>query len=409
MIDTINLSILNIKDYAQTVQFLKATDKEKTETILSNDNIPKHNTDTFLAYNYYADNGNIIALNSRSFYNSPSSSYKISYNLNFAKNTLEFNISVPKYTMRTNVFQFLEYYNTNEYTTWKLFRQFVKKFVSNFPDKIKACDVAITRIDLCYNQIFNSYEDSKSYLKNLETNLKTIVRKPSNLVVYGDNGLAYLTSTGYYKIYHKGDEFKKHDARELQKTGGIDIAYLQKIADRTLRYETTIRAGKIKRLFSSDKAKYLFENYQHYQDSGYIPKYFTMLHADYCEKFTDTLFSFLWNEFINQTIAIQTTNNESKEIIFQKIRDTCKLNVLVGKKRNKREIDFIETALLSFHLDLKEVYKAGFMKESTYYKKKAMLKSVGLNTINTVNIIAIPPINFDAYKIHLGYLHNLNI
>lgn len=409
MIDTINLTILNIQNYVATCQSLSAKDAAKTATILSNETIPNYNTDTFLAYNYYANSGNIIALNNRSHYSCPSSNYQISYNLNFAKNICDFNISVPKFCFATNVFQFIEYYNTNEYTTFALFRKFIVKFLSQFPDKILLSDCAITRIDLCFNQIFNSYADSKSYLKNLEANLKTIVRKPANLVVYGDSGLSYLTTSGYYKVYHKGDEFKKHDAHELQKYPGHDIPYLQKIADRTLRYETTIRASKLKRLFTGDKAKYIFDNGVLYQDSGYTPKYFTLKHGDQCEKFNENLFAYLWNEFMNQTQKIQTVNNESKEIIFQKIRDCCKLNRLVGKNRIKSEVDFIETALLSFHCDIKEIYKAGFMKESTYYKKKAMLKTVGLGTINTVNIISIPKLNFDDYKINLGYLHNLNL
>ena len=408
MVDTINLTILNAKFYAKTInqlQTLGALDKTQIQT---NTPIAHNSPNTWLALALYADSDSVVAINKRSFYRSPSSTYQTAFSINYVKDTIEFNISLPKYTMKTNVFQFVDYYNINEYTTFKLFIKFLYAFVRWFPDKIHPEDMAITRIDLCYNQIFNCYADSKSYLRELEKNLKSKVLKPGNLQIYGDSGIGYLTTEGYFKIYHKGDEFKKHDARELIKYPNIDIKHLQAIADRTLRYETTIRNRKLKRLFQSDIASHIWSENVMYKDSGFIPTYFTIKPTTNQIRFNDELFSYLWNQFINTVISIQTVHNETKEMIFQRIRDTVTLNNRLQTQQVK-EIGIQETAMLSFFVDIKEVYKAGFIKRSTYYDKKKMLKKMGLKTFNSQNTIIVPPIDYYNYKLYLGYLHHLII
>lgn len=408
MIDTINLIILNSDKYEQTIHYLNAKNNRAVDTVHSDS---KNNTNhNFLVYNIYSDTGNTVALARRTFVRSPSHTYEVACYVDNVRNQIAFNISVPKYTMQTNLFQFLDYINPNEYTTFILFRRFINFFLRQLPNKFDLRDIAITRIDLCFNQIFNSYEDSKSYLVNLEENMKSKVNRPGNIHRHGDNGLSYKTTEGYFKVYHKGDEFKKHDALQLAKIGGYDLPYLQSIADRTLRYESTLRNRKFKSIFLSEKGQYLFPDYVMYKDSGWIPEYFCLKASQNKQPFSEEFFSFLWNQFFNLIKSVQTNHIETEETIYQKVRDFANAsNSFYSMSKNRNEVALMETAILSFHVDIKRIYKAGFMSKSTFYYKKKLLNQIGLDTFNKKMILSVPELDYYNYKLYLGYMHNIII
>ncbi len=222
-----------------------------------------------------------------------SNHYGFIYFVNFFKDYIELNFSMPKYRFGSNIPMFIEHENDRDFNLYnatqlkynldKSFTLF-SNFIRNFFKReflfaiIDLKDVEVNRIDVCFNQVFNSKEEALLCLEYQKKLKKKNARNEEGVMQNYATSLMYVTNRYSAKIYHKGSEYKKNDLKEHLKYNSekskqfpknsnlfnhkndhnkIDVKYLkynneknkqyfktelfQAFADRILRYELTIR------------------------------------------------------------------------------------------------------------------------------------------------------------------------
>lgn len=200
--------------------------------------------------------------------NVSSSHFDIQYKIDYIRDFIEFQFSIPKYLHGHNIAQFVTSpYNKNfmsvnpemkfqKANLYNRFYKFMKMFIMNeFIDmEVDYTYLEITRIDFCFNQYFESKSDALAYL-DIQKQIKFNRKRDSANINARPTSLTYLPTgrSHSFKIYHKGSEYqtvgdkKKHIKRnkELLKQGKskfFDVDYLQQEADKILRYEVTYRS-----------------------------------------------------------------------------------------------------------------------------------------------------------------------
>jgi len=191
----------------------------------------------------------------------PSSHYTIAVSFNDAKGIIEFNTSIPKYFQGHNLYQHLYSQNdvnftSEHYTIEKQKKESYSKllfFLNHFKKNVLKnlvldSNIQIKRIDFCYNLIFNSVQELEHYYETLKLVRMKYLRVNSNKMHNYETAFMYVGKGYSFKVYKKGPEFKKNDSSELLKYNSIKenrekflIEKLQEFANRTLRYEMTIR------------------------------------------------------------------------------------------------------------------------------------------------------------------------
>ena len=175
---------------------------------------------------------------------------------------LEFNFSIPKYIFGTNILMHVEHLeNKNfQYSNGQSFDYNIKRsydlligfinrfFKSEFIDcLVDYTCVEINRIDLCFNQVFDSKKFALEYLEYQKQIRRKNSRKDSNSFREYETSLMYITKRYSLKVYHKGSEYLKHDRKEHIRINNekgrkiFDIDGLQEFANKILRYEVTFR------------------------------------------------------------------------------------------------------------------------------------------------------------------------
>ena len=184
---------------------------------------------------------------------------------------LEFNFSIPKYKFGTNILMFVEhiwnknfqyYYNQSlDYNlkhSYDLLISFIIRFFkSEFIDcQVDYTCVEINRIDLCFNQVFESKRKALEYLEYQKQIRRKNSRIDSNSFREYETSLMYVTKRYSLKVYHKGTEYSKHDRKEhdrinIEKGQNIfNIDELQAFANKILRYEVTFRDTMLSYLYN---------------------------------------------------------------------------------------------------------------------------------------------------------------
>lgn len=164
-------------------------------------------------------------------YRLTSSSPDVNFSINENGSFIDFEVSVPKYLYGHNIAQFIPQVNSQRYLrfgtnlhSWNVQTKLLYQRILEFFDRFftDLCTVfkletmpnyeyiEIRRVDLCYNQFFNSKEDALTYLQNVkklkkERNYKT-KKQTSN---YGTTYALASQFGSYFKIYHKGEEYSK--------------------------------------------------------------------------------------------------------------------------------------------------------------------------------------------------------
>ena len=203
------------------------------------------------------------------YYQLASSHYTIAYCIDILQDFIKFNVAIPKYCYGTNIlhyntgpkhrdFSFFKHSsienNLNEVYD-RLLSFFDKFFIAEFGAiKIDWAFVEVNRIDLCYNQMFDSKADSLEYFAQLQKIRKKWSRDTSNNSRDWKTSLTYVTPKWSFKVYHKGAEFKKNDSKKLQALNEsgqstFDVPFYQEWADKILRYEMTFRNSYMSYLF----------------------------------------------------------------------------------------------------------------------------------------------------------------
>lgn len=208
--------------------------------------------------------------------------YTMAYRISHDEDFIEFNLSIPKYLYGTNVIQYVENSNShrfmygihkeikyNQEESYKKLLLWIKYF---FDREFPSCQVflenlQISRLDICFNQIFTNKTDALKYLE-----FQKKIRKPYQREAaqnYEGTSINIVHKDYSFKIYHKGTEFESHDARELRKnmsqtkTSPTRIKLLQTLADKTLRYELTIRPAYMAQIWLNQIKKTAYGKQRH--------------------------------------------------------------------------------------------------------------------------------------------------
>ncbi len=214
----------------------------------------------------------------------PSSTYDAYFRIDYQKNEVSFNLSIPKAIYGTNVIQFVPHaienenvdrlefdnvvYKNNAGVLLKRLLKFMRSFITisflDYSQFIQMSDVRIDRLDLCYNQIFPDKESALSYINYMKKIRKPRVNDKTKDITQYKTSVYIVTQFYTFKIYHKGTEFEKNDMRELEKINELrkkqdkkpryniqsdQMEGLKDYADRLVRYEVEFRSKFLTYLF----------------------------------------------------------------------------------------------------------------------------------------------------------------
>lgn len=219
----------------------------------------------------------------------PSSHYAVRSFVNKSRDCIVWEFSIPKYFYGTNIIQAVQnplerdfifardITDTLAYQRRNFFYRLIAYIEAFFKKEYAGIRIdynclEIIQIDLCFNQIFYNKRESLQYL-NLQKQVKCRGERAGQ-----DRFRDYETSIFFgckaYKkvVYHKGAEYERNDRKKHEqinrkfKAAGrkavFDVDFLQELADRTLRYEVSIRPDKMIYLFNEKCFRSGSESYQ---------------------------------------------------------------------------------------------------------------------------------------------------
>lgn len=248
MIDTINYRVHKLEKYETFVNALKSftqgSTKYKAFTEWSDESGRKRQiSDGQKSVTLYHDTNTVLPWRYSSKLVAPSYSYSVSYMVDYDKDFINFEFSIPKYIAGHNLFQFVSYSTPMDSDImYRMLVDFTSEFFAKYsPIKIEKIDIEICRIDLCFNQFHVSEDSCRQTLTYLKKKFGVTLRNRKQKVEHEDS--FYIRNEHYmFKVYHKGTEFMKHDYRELEKHGSKkDLGKLCSVANRILRYEISYR------------------------------------------------------------------------------------------------------------------------------------------------------------------------
>lgn len=240
MVDSVQLRLHDIVGHAQFVRNLKKFDKSKTRSDFTRfmkvvdfsreelENVKANSVSMMHDYIMMSD-GHEVPVFSRKTLTLPSSHYTLAYMIK--DDYVEFSFSIPKALYGCNITQFVTAPETSgvgvEKNTYafqaemlhKRMRHtilsFLKEIGTDAPIDLRKLE--ILSVDICYNQIFDSEKDAKLYIDWQKEIWKPRARKNSNQMRTFEHSLSYVTDAYTAKIYHKGEEYRKHDAKRHDK------------------------------------------------------------------------------------------------------------------------------------------------------------------------------------------------
>ena len=414
MIDTIHLSIDARKYRSAYWQIVK---NWETKKMLGN-------TKGFLDHNHVMVRGKEFDL-IRGSIKLPSSHYNISFAYYKQRETIEINVSIPKYLYGTNLHQFIispqdQNWSAGAYNIefqkkelWSKFYNWLKQFNREIMyEKISIDDYRIKRIDFCYNLIFKNVVELEHYYERLKMIKMKYLRENSEKHYSYMSSLFYVGKGWSFKIYKKGVEFRKNDLLKLEKFNDIHsksnvnkfkIDKLTNIADRILRYEMTMQNVYMSRVYRNelfrkndptwqtyknkyyqgtegDKRKISFEAKKIYLQALHKAVNFYMEVPDYVKKsnnvydenlYTDAKFSGIFFDLLLEKFwkKVNEYKLDSISAVEDKIVSMVKKDKLMFERIKKKTKE----------LPLDELRERGFISLATFYRYKQFMKRFGIN------------------------------
>lgn len=451
MIDTIIIRINNLSQYPKIYDKYYNPDKDNfsfTKAFVDQETGEMSEEERGMKLNMiYHDRDRFLPILHVNKLNLPSSHYTIAIKIDVNQDFLEFNFSIPKKIFGTNVMQFINYYEQDCDTQYYMLIKFLADFQSEYlPEKVLPFDFEINRIDLCYNQFFNSKNDALEYLDHQKKLLVKYARSSKNNYRSYDTSLMYITARYSFKIYHKGTEFKKNDLGKILKLENIEDMPLQRIIDESeniLRYEMTFRKSMLnylheqyfevskKQAESNYQSDYplsrmlgqmaiiypkLYENYKgrskvialsseidHTTDFEILSK---SRNIKFDLQFWKIIHEAFWKKVSDYQLNPQLSIDEIKLRVDNWNNDIQLKNQFRRKKECGKDTSrLMILAILSQKLDNFSELK-NYISESSFYRFKRELAKIGITTNDAKIDIPRPSLNYHDYKIIFKDYHN---
>lgn len=218
----------------------------------------------------YYDSGKVMFVVERSKFNVGSYAYEITVVPKVQQNIIQITFSLPKYFLGNNVAQFIidpsdlnfdrrrhQNLAAQVVSTYGKFRYELRRFFIQVlglipPDHT----VQISRMDICFNDIFDTKQECFDYLL-AQKQIRKKYAGADKINDYRTTVWWPSETTGTYKAYQKGEEFKSHDRNKILKiqkrTGAkVNINRLQELADRTIRHELTYSSAALNYCYKMD-------------------------------------------------------------------------------------------------------------------------------------------------------------
>lgn len=394
MIDTIKISVY--KEFNSTIY----------ETLLYNSENRSHGfrtnsatgitekVDVFRAVSNIYDTYDMLLIKGK--INVPSWNYDINYRCFDDRIDLEF--SLPKFVYGTNCFELRNHSNiSSDQSPYDMLVLALKKFFDYYfcGHVVDWGGIALLRWDICFNQLYSSKNEA---LKALEI-IKLKHSRQKDTRNY-KTGFIALTSSKFFKIYHKGAEFDKHDKRKLK----INTDYLQDFSDCILRYERKITPKNIAYWYNVH-VKYgthtqVVKEYRKAKNKGIATRE-QRSNFENVQKFTlgksKLLNHTLMDRFVFDHLYTLFRDDIRKKFDLSK-RSISFLDDAVIIKQNPLLITIYEK--IKSHGSLRKAFERGVLPKSTYYKYEKVLRNENIS--NTKRNVTIPQCwNHTAYFQHI--------
>lgn len=357
----------------------------------------------------------------------PSSHYSIIVEVHPKRDLIKFSFSVPKYFYGHNIAQACENTNERDFTFIKGFTDTFEHQIEKSFERIKTyiksffytefagidvdmCDVEIVRLDMCYNQFFNSKKDALFYLDMQKKIQKKYARRNEQKVTNYTTSIFFYSRDYSVKIYHKGAEYEKNDSKEHERANqkhfkkhGINlynIEYLQETADKILRYEITFRKDYLNYIFNNKIFRKKSKKYQEFK------KLYNALHSLHTMSKNEAKNRLLHNVSEKIKIKYNPADWETIKPIFEEFKDviiTDKMShepksiieyvVEYYQKKQPKEIThfMIVSALNKFYNDFGALLSKGrkiFLKLNRYDKEQFKIDNeTNKNFLHSVDYI----------------------
>lgn len=464
MLDTIHFRIRNL----QVHENLKIALLEKSYSGKSirrfevDEDMGKTISRSKLAFKYlhYFDSGNSSTV--VHFNELKSHHYSIAYKVDLERDYIEVNLSLPKWLYGTNVLQLIPHHFdrghgsyctanspldiANEY--YAVFLSVFKYLLHRYFDNPRLDLIEIIRLDFCYNQVFDSKEDCDRYFDLVKTRNKKYQRINANNAVSYNSSLFVKNRHYSFKIYKKGVEFEKHDKRKLfeynkNNAGHFNIESLQELADKTLRYEMTMRSSWLNYLYNYRIAmvrESWKESYDYYKKfygkthllselnlkerrsikekiekvKRFLNKQKTVkIRSDYPDleiRLSPKKFGVFLKHFWEQVDHFQIENQSGKvHSIGELMRQARADQEYGGKNFHVSESTLVEIMSLLDHYTLDEIKTKGIFKKTKFDRIKAFLKRYDVNVKTSFTITVAKRVDFLNYYSHLMYSKHPNL
>lgn len=256
--------MLNYKGKYMTRQMVKTREVEEYSDRDDDDFLLSENSSTV---NYHRQIRNVmqftderkvkeVNMSINGTYRVPSSYNGITYRINESAGYIDFQMSVPKYLYGHSLAEFVPQINSDRYErdfmkahTWNFQQKHIHKRLNEFIDIFinDICNhfqleallnkryIEVRRVDLCFNQYFDSKQDALRYLEHLKAINHNRYKSNQKAPREYNTSLEYYSSTGaYFKIYHKGTEYSMSKDGDLKKHLEVNKKWMDKIFKRYL-------------------------------------------------------------------------------------------------------------------------------------------------------------------------------
>jgi hypothetical protein len=347
---------------------LKNVNQSQQGWILNSSSGIYESNDIFRTKKVTYENYELMVLNGK--IQVPSYAYNMHYRVYDEKVTLEF--SLPKYIYGTNVLELCDHV-TRRKSPYQLLKQGIKKVFQEifFNVPIDWGMVELQRWDFCFNQVYQSREESLKALKYI----KLKHQSKGDKLNY-EHGLIQLTKSNYLKIYHKGEEFVKHDQ---QKYSGMYFKQIKELSERILRYEKKCTPKNVAYQYNmlfhwNHRPEYKME----YLEQKKLGKINRHIKGDF-----ENVRTFVLG--VPQIKGTYQLNPIFFDRLYYKFKDEIEMKFTIGKMSVKplmkeviegKKHKVIKLKILSYiktFKSLKRAYEMGAITKPTYYRYKKLM------------------------------------